>query len=598
VLLGITGIYGESIYPAGPQGGWTAKLTGEYHNHIGWWAGDSYAVAAFQKAMRRKYWRIKKLNMAWGTKYASYDEVRTFLPQQAPNDRARADFEEWYQQAMTEWAVYWVKIAHKVFPRTEIYLCTGGSGDPMPGADFTAQSAAIAKYGAGVRITNEGSSYARNFALTREVATATRHAGTFCGFEPASKVNAGGVVARIYNATASGARQLHDYIPNTLGYGVESLANFRTNAVWLTPRNPLVKVALYQSRETWALEPDAVERAVERASGLRDAADLDLITRHSLNDGCLSEYAVLLLPESPVLEPDSAKAMEKWVRRGGILIAATRPDESLGGRLYDDAEWLGRMFAEAAPTGVLLRTVLDGEAPLHWALQIGSDEDEGWLTGDWNTHELGREWWHEFPGATMRWSGARPGVRMPVHPGVDHTLRLSISVPRVSLGAQGIAVTVNGCPIGRITAPGRQRCTFAVPAAVLGTNDVAMLECAVTPWKPSDHQSGSTDTRDLGVSVRQVEIFRAGEENTMTAGASLRTVVNRASLAPLTRTVGRGRTLFLKGKADDVRLVASVLMDALPGLPDGRLDGKFATETEDGVLWIDTASARIRLDEK
>ena len=101
VLLGITGIYGESIYPAGPEGGWTARLTGEYHNHHGWWAGDAYAVAAFRAAMREKYGRVKRLNAAWGVDHASFDEIEPFLPEKAPNDQARADFVEWYQQAMT-----------------------------------------------------------------------------------------------------------------------------------------------------------------------------------------------------------------------------------------------------------------------------------------------------------------------------------------------------------------------------------------------------------------------------------------------------------------------------------------------------------------
>ncbi len=71
--------------------------------------------------------------------------------------------------------------------------------------------------GAGIRITNEGSDYANNFTLTREVATATRAYGTFCGFEPASGVDATGNVARIHNAAASGARQLHVYTDNVLG---------------------------------------------------------------------------------------------------------------------------------------------------------------------------------------------------------------------------------------------------------------------------------------------------------------------------------------------------------------------------------------------
>jgi hypothetical protein len=256
------------------------------------------------------------------------------------------------------------------------------------------------------------------------------------------------------------------------------------------------------------------------------------------------------------------------------------------------------MFTESAPTDTLVETVLDGEAPPHWTLKVGSRNDDEWLMGDWNTPEQGREWWLEIPDATMRWSGARPGVRLPVRPGVDHTLRLSLSVPKIALGASGIEVTVNGCPIGSITKPGRQRCTFAVPDALIGSNDVAILECAVTPWKPSEQPDGSTDPRELGLSMQQIEIFRLGEESREASAVILKTVVNRTALAPLTRAIDKGRTLYLKDRADDIQLLAALLMDSLPGLPDGRLDGKFATETEDGVLWFDAATARIWLDTK
>ncbi len=587
VLLGVTGIYGESLYPAGPEGGWTARLTGDYHNHFGWWAGDAHAVVAFRAAMRDKYGRVRRLNTAWGTAYASFDEVATFLPERAPGDRARADFAEWYQAAMTEWSVFWVKAARKAFPKTAIYLCTGGDGNPALGADFTAQARAIARYGAGVRITNEGSDYAANFTLTREVATATRLYGTFCGFEPASQVDAQGVVARIYNATASGARQLHDYTPNTLGQGVAALENFRSNAAWLVPRQPRVRTALYLSRETWALEPDANSRSYALARALRDAADLDFLTRRTLADGHLKGYDVLVLAASSVLEPASAEAIERWVRRGGLLIAATRPGETLGGRLYDHAAWRSRLFAEVSPGGALLRPALEGAAPARWALRVGSREDEGWLDGDWSQREQGREWENEVPGATMRWSGARPAVWLPVTPGADHTLRLSLSVPGLAVGTSGVAVAVNGQPAGRIAKPGRQTCDFTLPAALLGTNALARLELSVTTWRPS--AQGSADGRDLGVSVQRIEVIRAGAEQQLASAVALRQVVEPARLAPLTRAVGKGRTLFLQGLAGDERLVASVV----PAAGDGRQDRRYVTETDGGALWFDAEAARI-----
>jgi hypothetical protein len=591
VLLGVTGIYGESIYPAGPEGGWTARLTGDYHNHSGWWAGDAHAITAFQEAMKEKYGRVKRLNTAWGTAYASFDAVATFLPEKAPSDRARADFVEWYQQAMTDWSAFWVKAARKVFPKTALYLCTGGDGNPALGADFTAQTEAIARNGAGVRITNEGSDYAHNFSVTREVATATRHYKTFCGFEPASKVDAGGVVARIYNATASGARQLHDYIPNTLGQGVDALSSFRANAVWLTPRRPRVTAALYLSRETWALEPEAVGRTLSLARTLRDATDLDFVTRRSLADGHLGGYQVLVLGPSSVLEPASAGAIEKWVLKGGTLIAATRPGETLGGRLYDQSAWRQRLLADVSPTGALLKPKLEGPAPAHWALSVGSGEDENWLAGDWSHREKGREW-AEVPDATMRWSGARPAVWLPVRPGSDHTVRLSLSVPGLSLGASGIAVTVNGRPVGSVAKPGRQECAFEVPATVIGPNAVARLELAVNTWKPSEHGGGG-DARDLGVSVRQVEVFRAGATQAPTEPASLRLVPDRVALKPLTRTITDGMTIHLKGMADDENLIAAML----PVAVDGLLDRRYATETDAGTLWLDAGAARVWLDQ-
>ncbi|MEI8287918.1 MAG: beta-galactosidase [Verrucomicrobiota bacterium] len=355
LLLGVSGIFGESIYPAGKPGnltqdGWTARLTGEYHNHFGWWAGDIYAAAAFRAAMKKHYGTIAALNEAWKTSHAGFEAVAPFVPEQAPSERARADFVEWYQKAMTDWAVFWVKTTRKYFPQTEIYLCTGGDGTPRLGADFTEQVAAIATEGAGVRITNEGSDYARNFVITREVASATRFYKTYCGFEPANKVDERGVVARIYNASASGARQLHEYTPNIMAGGAAALKNFKANAAWLTPRQPQVDVALYFSRETWALAPDALNRTHNLAAKLRDITDLDFMTRRPVGDGHLRGHRLLVLAESPVLEPRAAEAIEAWVKDGGVLVAAAAKDEPPGSRLYDLSAWLDRMLVAKPAT--------------------------------------------------------------------------------------------------------------------------------------------------------------------------------------------------------------------------------------------------------
>jgi hypothetical protein len=59
---------------------------------------------------------------------------------------------------------------------------------------------------------------------------------------------------------------------------------------------------------------------------------------------------------------------------------------------------------------------------------------------------------------------------------------------------------VNGKPVGSIEKSGRQTCTFPLSAAVIGKSNVATLELAVAPWKPSEHQADNKDPRTLGVS--------------------------------------------------------------------------------------------------
>lgn len=389
VLLGVTGIYGESLYPAGPEGGWTTRLTGDYHNHAGWWAGDPHAATAFRQAMRRRYTTLQALNAAWGTKHINWSAVQPFVPEAAPSDRARADFVEWYQEAMTQWVRFWAQTAREALPDTPIYLVTGGSGTPMLGADFTAQAKAVAPYKVGLRITNEHNDYAANFTLTREVVTATRHYGTYAGLEPAGNVSPIGLIARIYNAVASGARELHDYAEN-FTTDKQALQHLKKALPQLAPQQPQVNAALYVSRESWALDNKATEALYTLARPLRDLTDWDYVTRDTVADGALKNIRLLLLCQSPVLEPKAAQAIESWVRNGGVLIAASSPGQPVGNKLHDNMKWRASLFASVEDEGTtseqlrqgvrkigkgytLLLPPVDNEKLLHALLNILQD---------------------------------------------------------------------------------------------------------------------------------------------------------------------------------------------------------------------------------
>lgn len=97
VRLGPSANYGEAQYPA--TGAWGYPGRG-LHTHLGYWAADEYAAQSFRGWLRGRYPGVAQLNDAWKTSYRSYDEVRPFLPATALTPRMRADFSNWYMDAM------------------------------------------------------------------------------------------------------------------------------------------------------------------------------------------------------------------------------------------------------------------------------------------------------------------------------------------------------------------------------------------------------------------------------------------------------------------------------------------------------------------
>ena len=56
--------------------------------------------------------------------------------------------------------------------------------------------------------------------------------------------------------------------------------------------------------------------------------------------------------------------------------------------------------------------------------------------------------------------------------------------------------------------------------------------------------------------------------------------------------------MYLAGILPDAEAVARIVAALLPGAPDGKLDGRFATQTPEGVLWYEARSGRLWLDKK
>jgi len=314
VLLGISGVFGESIYTAGGNE-WTQIWDGKYPQHQGWWCGDSYAKADFVKAMREKYENIASLNKAWKADFISFDQVAPFVPDDNHTLRARLDLVRWYMAAMTNYAEWWVATTRELAPQLPILLCTGGSGHLELGADMTAQAKMVAKYDAGMRITNEASDYAKNFYLTRIIGTACRRYGAYFGYEPAGAVDTHGIVARIYNAVASGAWELFHYDNPPQG---ERGEQYKRYLDLLRIRKPVIEAGFFWSRTSADLN---LQRGLEGAArAVRDIADVAYIDEQLIADGALEGLKVFVWASGSVTEPATAQVIQRAVEKGLTLV--------------------------------------------------------------------------------------------------------------------------------------------------------------------------------------------------------------------------------------------------------------------------------------
>ncbi len=329
VLLGIQGDFGEAIYSVF-GGGWTSAIPGEYHNHPGYWCNDPYALADFRKFISQRYRSIDRVNKAWGSNFVDFDSVdfpyrgddKAFRDRMKSGDagasRQWLDFIEWYRASMTRWSEWWIATTRKHFPETPIYLCTGGDACPPHGSNFAEQCRVAAKHNAGVRITNEASNYPNNFVLTRWVASAGKHYGAYYGFEPAGLEDVRGIVARIYNATASGANQLHDYSANVTK-SRETIDVQTENLKWLFHvSKPVVPVAVWYPETAMTLDWGGF--LGEKAAPIRDYVDFDFVDETMLRSGALDHYKVLLIVHGSVMETRDSQRIAGWIEKGGTAL--------------------------------------------------------------------------------------------------------------------------------------------------------------------------------------------------------------------------------------------------------------------------------------
>jgi hypothetical protein len=381
IELGISGNWGEAIYP---DAGDFLYRRERFHTHPGWWCGDEYAISNFQESMKQKYGNVKKLNAAWNKSFMDFEEVEfpdvkkfnlflwyidsmknmaklmikkksgqattwdsstlSFNRSKYPplhilkksGERMQwLDFTWWYTSSMTDWAEFWIKTARKHFPSTEIYLVTGGDGNPLFGADFSAQARVASKHNAGIRITNQEAGYARNFSLCRLVSSACRHYGTYFTTEKGAWPDTPqSVVSRIFDAATSGARGIYftDLVGidtciiglpkcRTIGKPTKiNLDSFAKNINYLTSENPIIEAAVLFPNNSILMDPSPLYSLYSVASHLRDVLDFDFVDENMIADDALRKYKFLIILSSASISSKTLAKIRDWLNGGGTLI--------------------------------------------------------------------------------------------------------------------------------------------------------------------------------------------------------------------------------------------------------------------------------------
>ena len=327
IRLGPSGDYGEAQYPArGPGYGFR-----QGHTHIGYWAGDDLARAAFRDHLKKQYGNdIAKLNAAWQSSHASFEEIQTFLPETAVSSRKHIDFANWYMGAMSDWCEKWALWARAALPNTRIHQSSGGWGPVPIGTDYSFQARSMARVNGGIRLTNESDDFSDNFTITRMASSAARFYGAALGYEPGGYGSMRGVMARLFNAVTTGAMHLFYYISNLV-------SNDQAIDAWLKHANlldqrakPVIDVAAFYPDTALKLDDEVLRYRWAStfftvARTLREQVDFDYASEQMILDGALPRYKVLLFLWGAVTEKPVLERIDQWVRAGGIVVFAPRP---------------------------------------------------------------------------------------------------------------------------------------------------------------------------------------------------------------------------------------------------------------------------------
>ncbi len=583
IMFGVSGDFGESLYPAGAAGWWSEK----YHNHGGFWCAEEPAVKSFCNWLQKNYKTAAALNRSWGTSYTDINDVRFELPNEDMSDVRWLDQAEWYRGEMTNWCETWFKIARKYArPDLPLYLCTGGGDSVLVGFDITGQARLCAKYGVYLRLTSEGSFYPVNFMGTRQLTTAAKLYGIHSGLEPANEVTERGISARIFGAAAAGCNHIHYYEGQLASFRTVEQIPSRTKE-WLREKDhllqkdPYVNVAAFYPRIDALCKRQMDTVSINRYNGLRDYIDFDIVDDNLAKDGKLDRYRYILLGPCETMDRKAHSQLLRWVREGGILIASEQ--ESFRVWSQFSAVPLRNVRPLTSKAENWAKFVVD--MPSKLIISPGQPSSAYDLTGSWS-HSEGK----------FRWGGKDAGMLITVDPTKDYKFTYKGGVPK------GGSVFVNGEEIGTMEGGEGNEHTwnFDIPKSLLKKGTNMQIDFRM---KPLDSAS---DPRDLCIYPEELTFETADGSPNIEFPVVKAIEIDREKLSSSIRVMGRGCIITMPEieltHNQYAMVINSVLKEMLPvnapaiSIPDGRADGLFAACRGDEVLVYNSGEETITTD--
>ncbi len=321
----ILGPYGEGNYPLN-----VPDWINIGHCHEGYWCADEYAIRALRASMTKKYGEVGKLNEAWGTKYATFADVRPpeevtgtdkykITPGMFPTaqDKRRwLDFITWYHQALIDFAGQSVETLLKYYPPERVRLKPGGTAhgiNPIAWGTFSPGYAKMAaKY---PRIVLQPADCLGAVFGDKWLGTAYAYYGVRLGTEPAGSLDKKTYVRRMFSDASCGASQHFTY---EFDQHVEEIRKY----IHLYTGKPgETEVALFCPTTYYRLGGD-LGPTIRAANKLRDLCEFDVLDELLIEDGALTpaKYKVLVVTQAEIVDRLILEKLDAYVRAGGKVV--------------------------------------------------------------------------------------------------------------------------------------------------------------------------------------------------------------------------------------------------------------------------------------